>query len=97
MDKVARVILRRGIGSTHAPKQWARWLKEQKGAWDGQLRIRVARLPVNASWLDPMEMGLRIVQRKRLLRTIVSALTPGSRPSRISLPLRTWQPNQHMV
>ncbi|GHO61169.1 hypothetical protein KSC_000610 [Ktedonobacter sp. SOSP1-52] len=53
---VQRVILIMDNGPTHAPKQLAQWLEEQASALDGQLSIQVAWLPVNASWLDQIEM-----------------------------------------
>jgi hypothetical protein len=64
--KVQRVILILDNGPTHAPKQLARWLQEQEGALDGQLRIQVGWLPVNASWLDQIEIWFSILQRKLL-------------------------------
>jgi len=54
--KVQAVILILDNGPTHAPKQLARWLEEQALALNNTLSIRVAWLPVNASWLDQIEI-----------------------------------------
>ncbi|WP_157507649.1 IS630 family transposase [Ktedonobacter racemifer] len=64
--KVQRVILILDNGPTHAPKQLARWLEEQERALNGQLSIQVAWLPVNASWLDQIEIWFSILQRTLL-------------------------------
>ena len=64
--KVERVILILDNGPTHAPKQLACWLEEQTSALAGQLSIQIAWLPVNASWLDQIEIWFSILQRKLL-------------------------------
>jgi hypothetical protein len=64
--KVQTVILILDNGPTHAPKQLARWLEEQTSALGGQLSIQVACLPVNASWLDQIEIWFSLLQRKLL-------------------------------
>lgn len=53
-------------GTTHAPKQLEGWLREQERAHEGQLTFHVYWLPTNASWLDPLEIWLSILQRKLL-------------------------------
>ena len=64
--KVGKVILILDNGPTHAPKQLARWLEEQSTALKGQLSLEVMWLPVNASWLDQIEIWFSILQRKLL-------------------------------
>jgi transposase len=67
--------LRRGVhtlalildnGTTHAPKQLERWLKEQIESHGWELSIQVYWLPKNASWLDQIEIWFSILQRKLL-------------------------------
>lgn len=53
-------------GTTHAPKQLERWLKEQIQVNGWTLNIQVYWLPTNASWLDQMEIWFSILQRKLL-------------------------------
>jgi transposase len=53
-------------GTTHAPKQLERWLKEQIEAHGWALNIQVYWLPTNASWLDQIEIWFSILQRKLL-------------------------------
>src|SRR5258708_23092720 len=64
--EVKRLILILDNGTTHAPKQLARWLEEQVEAYSGHFIIEVAWLPTNASWLDQMEIWFSILQRKLL-------------------------------
>jgi hypothetical protein len=64
--KVQKVILILDNGPTHAPKQLANWLEEQTVALKGQLIFQVMWLPVNASWLDQVEIWFSILQRKLL-------------------------------
>jgi len=52
--------------TTHAPKQLERWLEEQIAAHGWALNIQVYWLPVNASWLDQIEIWFSILQRKLL-------------------------------
>jgi len=52
--------------TTHAPKQLERWLEEQIAAHGWALDIQVYWLPVNASWLDQIEIWFSILQRKLL-------------------------------
>ena len=53
-------------GTTHAPKQLQRWLQKQIEANGWALSIQVYWLPVNASWLDQIEIWFSILQRKLL-------------------------------
>jgi DDE superfamily endonuclease len=53
-------------GTTHAPKQLERWLRQLPIVKEGQLTFEVFWLPTNASWLDQMEIWFSILQRKRL-------------------------------
>jgi len=46
-------------GPTHAPKQLPRWIQEQATASDGKLTMQLYWLPVNASWLDQIEIWFR--------------------------------------
>jgi transposase len=64
--QVQQVILILDNGPTHAPKQLARWLEEQAIALKGKLTLEVLWLPVNASWLDQIEIWFSILQRKLL-------------------------------
>ena len=52
--------------TTHAPKQLERWLQEQIESHGWALNIQVYWLPVNASWLDQIEIWFSILQRKGL-------------------------------
>ena len=52
--------------TTHAPKQLERWLREQIESHGWALDIQVYWLPVNASWLDQIEIWFSILQRKLL-------------------------------
>ena len=67
--------LRRGVSTlalimdnstTHAPKQLEHWLQEQIESQGWALDIQVYWLPVNASWLDQIEIWFSILQRKLL-------------------------------
>jgi transposase len=53
-------------GTTHAPKQLERWLKEQIQRHGWPLQVEVLWLPPNASWLDQIEIWFSILQRKLL-------------------------------
>jgi len=64
--KVHKVMVILDNGPTHAPKQLARWFEEQTIALNGQLILQVMWLPVNASWLDQIEIWFSILQRKLL-------------------------------
>jgi hypothetical protein len=64
--KVQQVILILDNGPTHAPKQLASWLEEEAIALKGQLILQVMWLPVNASWLDQIEIWFSLLQRKLL-------------------------------
>ncbi len=64
--EVNTLILILDNGTTHAPKQLARWLEEQAEASSGRLSIQVVWLPTNASWLDQMEIWFSVLQRKLL-------------------------------
>jgi hypothetical protein len=64
--QVQKVILILDNEPMHAPKQLARWLDEQVIALKGELTLEVLWLPVNASWLDQIEIWFSILQRKLL-------------------------------
>jgi len=53
-------------GTTHAPKQLEGWLEKQIEIHGWTLSIPVYWLPVNASWLDQIEIWFSILQRKLL-------------------------------
>ncbi len=53
-------------GSTHAPKQLTRWIQERASTLEGKLSIQLYWLPVNASWLDQLEIWFSLLQRKLL-------------------------------
>lgn len=53
-------------GTTHAPKQLEGWLRSEEQACDGRLRFQIHWLPVNASWLDQIEIWFSLLQRKCL-------------------------------
>lgn len=64
--KAATVIFILDNGTTHAPKQLERWLREHAGVCDLRLHFQVLWLPPNASWLDQIEIWFSILQRKHL-------------------------------
>ena len=64
--QVHTVIFILDNGTTHAPKQLARWLHEQEAACEGHLHFQVLWLPPNASWLDQIEIWFSLLQRKCL-------------------------------
>ena len=64
--QVKTLILILDNGTTHAPKQLAHWLVEQRAVYSGRLAIEVDWLPTNASWLDQIEIWFSILQRKLL-------------------------------
>lgn len=53
-------------GTTQAPKQLERWLREQAAKEGWGVRFQVHWLPPNASWLDQIEIWFTILQRKLL-------------------------------
>jgi len=53
-------------GPTHAPKQLENWLHTQAEQQGWGVRFQLYWLPVNASWLDQIEIWFSIVQRKLL-------------------------------
>ena len=67
--KVQTVIFILDNGTTHAPKQLERWLREQETVCDGQLHFQVLWLPPNASWLDQIEIWFSVLQRKHVQPT----------------------------
>jgi len=76
--------LRRGVhtlklildnGTTHAPKQLEGWLAEQIRLNGWALKIEVLWLPVNASWLDQIEIWFSVLQRKLLDPNDFASLT----------------------
>jgi len=64
--QVQTVALVLDNGSTHAPKQLARWVQELPTMSEGKLSMQLYWLPVNASWLDQLEIWLSVLQRKLL-------------------------------
>lgn len=64
--QVKTLILILDNGTTHAPKQLADFLEEQREVYSGRLAIEVNWLPTNASWLDQIEIWFSILQRKLL-------------------------------
>lgn len=64
--KVQTVLFILDNGTTHAPKQLERWLREQEAVGNGQLHFQVLWLPTNASWLDQIEIWFSLVQRQCL-------------------------------
>jgi transposase-like protein/transposase len=75
LETIIPEALRRGVhtlklimdnGTTHAPKQLEAWLQTQIEANGWPLTIDVVWLPVNASWLDQIEIWFSVVQRKLL-------------------------------
>ena len=75
LETIIPEALRRGVhtlklimdnGTTHAPKQLEAWLQAQIQANNWPLTIEVVWLPVNASWLDQIEIWFSVVQRKLL-------------------------------
>jgi hypothetical protein len=74
-EVLVREAQRRGVeaiglivdnGTTHAPKQLERWLREQAEAQGWNVTFQVFWLPKNASWLDQIEIWFSILQRKLL-------------------------------
>jgi transposase len=64
--KVQTVTFILDNGTTHAPKQLERWLREQEAGCSERLHFQVLWLPPNASWLDQIEICFRVLQRKHL-------------------------------
>jgi hypothetical protein len=64
--KVQTVTFILDNGTTHAPKQLERWLREQEAACNERLHFQVLWLPANASWLDQIEIWFSVLQRKHL-------------------------------
>jgi hypothetical protein len=64
--RVQTVALVLDNGSTHAPKQLARWVQQLATTTEGKLRMQLYWLPVNASWLDQLEIWFSLLQRKLL-------------------------------
>ncbi len=73
--KVHPLMLILDNGSTHAPKQRENWLQEQGRLNTWPLTINVLWLPTTASWLDPIEIWFRVVQRKLLTPNHFNSLT----------------------
>jgi hypothetical protein len=61
-------------GPTHAPKQLPRWGKERAMTSEGKLTRQLSWLPVNASWLDQLEIWFSLLQRKLLQPNHFSSL-----------------------
>jgi hypothetical protein len=53
-------------GSTHASKQLPQWVSDLAAKPDEPLTVQLYWLPVNASWLDQIEIWFSILQRKLL-------------------------------
>lgn len=64
--KVHTLYLILDNGSTHAPKQLENWLQEIVRENNWALTVKVYWLPVNASWLDQIEIWFSVLQRKLL-------------------------------
>jgi len=64
--KVQTVTFILDNGTTHAPKQLERWLREQEAGCSERLHFQVLWLPTNASWLDQIEIWFSVLQRKHL-------------------------------
>jgi len=64
--KVQTVTFILDNGTTHAPKQLERWLREQEAGCSERLHFQVLWLPPNASWLDQIEIWFSVLQRKHL-------------------------------
>jgi hypothetical protein len=67
--KVHTLYLILDNGTTHAPKQLENWLQEIVRENNWALTVKVYWLPVNASWLDQIEIWFSILQRKLLTPT----------------------------
>jgi transposase len=63
VQKIALVL---DNGSTHAPKQLPQWVKELAKSSNGKLTMQLYWLPINASWLDQIEIWFSILQRDLL-------------------------------
>jgi hypothetical protein len=63
---VQRLALILDNGTTHAPKQLARWLQAEIAAKGLTLKVELYWLPTNASWLDQLEIWFSVLQRKLL-------------------------------
>ena len=53
-------------GPTHASKQLPSWVSELATTSEGKLTMQLYWLPVNASWLDQIEIWFSLLQRKLL-------------------------------
>jgi len=53
-------------GPTHASKQLPSWVSELARTSEGKLTMQLYWLPVNASWLDQIEIWFSLLQRKLL-------------------------------
>jgi hypothetical protein len=53
-------------GPTHASKQLPQWVKELAVKPDKKLTVQLSWLPVNASWLDQIEIWFSLLQRQLL-------------------------------
>jgi transposase len=63
VQKIALVL---DNGSTHASKQLPQWVKELAKSSNGKLTMQLYWLPINASWLDQIEIWFSLLQRKVL-------------------------------
>jgi transposase len=64
--RVHTVVLILDNGSTHAPARLEQWLRVEANRQGWRVCFIVAWLPVNASWLDQIEIWFSILQRKLL-------------------------------
>jgi transposase len=64
--RVQTIALVLDNGSTHASKQLPRWVCELATRSEGKLTVQLYWLPINASWLDQIEIWFSLLQRKLL-------------------------------
>jgi len=72
--RVQTIALVLDHGPTHASKQLPRWVKELATTSEGKLTMQLYWLPVNASWLDQIEIWFSLLQRKLLQPNHFSSL-----------------------
>ncbi len=72
--RVQTIALVLDNGPTHASKQLPRWVKELATTSEGKLTMQLYWLPVNASWLDQIEIWFSLLQRNLLQPNHFSSL-----------------------
>jgi hypothetical protein len=72
---VQKIALILDHGPTHAPKQLPVWVEELAKRSQGKLTMQLYWLPVNASWLDQIEIWISHVQRQLLNPNHFESLT----------------------